>query len=421
MPDPQVGAVPFEEAIKYFRDKVRLPTATWTDLWQAEHARAFVVAGAMKDELIKDLQSAVLKALEGGTTLSEFRKDFDTIVAAHGWSYRGGRNWRTRVIYNTNLRMAYAAGKYDQAQRLKKERPWMRYIAVDDGRTRELHRHWHNTVLPVDHEWWDTHYPPNGWNCRCTVQTLSGRDLKRYGIKVSEEAPPVELVDREVNFPDGRRTIQVPAGIDPGFGYNPGSTAYGKKLADDVMDQWRAASVADSWEPLTPGDWRSYQRPGNVPLDAPVAKIGERAASPEQMTGAIERAIGGKEKIFDLPDGSVVAVNAESLAGHIAGHGDRAALIPFLPELLTDPFEIWLSFERHKGTGRVELRKRIIKAVQIGDDKQALLSVIQAVKGRLEAWTFIPANRLGRLQRQRHGKLLFGRPEKPAGIDESGD
>jgi SPP1 gp7 family putative phage head morphogenesis protein len=420
MPDPKVGAVPFNEAIGYFKDKVRLPTASWTDLWQGEHARAFVVAGAMKDDLLRDFQNAIDKALRTGTTLAEFRKDFDGIVARHGWSYRGGRNWRTRVIYNTNLRMAYAAGKFDQAQRLKKERPWMRYVAIDDGRTREQHRKWHNTILPVDDPFWETHYPPNGWNCRCTVQTLSARDLNRFGLKVSDEAPPIELVDKDVNFPGGTRTIKVPDGIDPGFGFNPGQAAYGKKLADDVMEQWRATR-ADAWERLTPGDWKSYGRPEKVPLDAPVASLGEKTTTSAGMQAAIERAIGGAEKIFDLPDRSVIAVNAQTLGAHIELHGDRAALIPFLPELLTDPFEIWLSFERHKGTGRIELRKRIIKAVRIGDDKQALLSVAQVVKGRLEAWTFIPADRLGRLQKQRHGKLLFGRRDDPAGEVENGD
>jgi hypothetical protein len=31
---PEAGAGPaFEEAIQYFRDKLRMPSLTWTDLW----------------------------------------------------------------------------------------------------------------------------------------------------------------------------------------------------------------------------------------------------------------------------------------------------------------------------------------------------------------------------------------------------
>ena len=411
MPDPVVGAVPFTEAIAYLRNKLRLPTATWTDLWQGEHARAFVVAGATKDALLKDLHGAVLKAIEGGTTLDEFRRDFDGIVAAHGWSYRGGRNWRTRVIYNTNLRMAHAAGKFDQAQRLKKARPFLRYVAIDDGRTREQHRTWHNTILPVDDAFWDSHFPPNGWNCRCTVQSLSERDLERYGLKVSEKAPPIEMVDRDVNFPDGRRTIKVPDGIDPGFAYNPGQAASGKQLADDVMDQWREAD-AKAWEELTPGDALTYGLPRELPEDIARAKVGETVVGQEARIAAVEKAIGGQERIFDVPDRSVVAVNAASLGAHLKD--DRSAFIPFLPEVLTDPAEVWLSFVRHKGTGRVELRKRLLKVIVDEESKRGYILSVQVVRGRLEAYTFLPS-KPGYLQQQRRGKLLFvRRREEPA-------
>ena len=38
----------FLPAIEFFRQKVNLPTQTWRDLWQAAHARAFVVAGVCR-------------------------------------------------------------------------------------------------------------------------------------------------------------------------------------------------------------------------------------------------------------------------------------------------------------------------------------------------------------------------------------
>ncbi len=209
------------EAIEFLRHKLNVPTRTWTDVWQEMHDRAFMVAGAQADDLVEDFHQAVLKAISEGWTLEQFRKEFDRIVAEHGWSYNGSRNWRSEVIFQTNLRTAMAAGRSHQIERLKAVRPYLRYVAVMDGRTRPLHAAWHNTVLPVDHPWWDTHFPPNGWNCRCSVQSLNERDLVRYGLKLSGQAPPSPLVPRVVQG----RTIEVPEGIDPGFAYHPGKTA----------------------------------------------------------------------------------------------------------------------------------------------------------------------------------------------------
>ena len=61
-------------------------------------------------------REAVDKAIADGTTLEEFRRDFDRIVARYGWDYNGGRDWRTRVIYETNLNTSYAAGRWEQLQ-----------------------------------------------------------------------------------------------------------------------------------------------------------------------------------------------------------------------------------------------------------------------------------------------------------------
>lgn len=225
MADPEGLSLPMREAVEFFRAKTRIPTATWTDLWHAQHGRGFMVAGAMRDELLKDFQTAIAKAIEQGTTIAEFRTDFDQIVARHGWKFRGGRNWRSRVIFDTNLRSANHAGRWAQIQRLKEGRPYLRYIAVLDERTRPEHAAWHGTILPADDPWWETHYPPNGWYCRCTVQTLSERDLERRGLEVSTAPPRERLVQKPVRDIRGTRLVEVPEGIDPGFAFNVGKAA----------------------------------------------------------------------------------------------------------------------------------------------------------------------------------------------------
>jgi SPP1 gp7 family putative phage head morphogenesis protein len=123
------------------------------------------------------------------------------------------------VIFQTNMRTARAAGKWHQIQRLKTAAPYIRYVARMDEKTRPEHAAWHNTILPADDPWWETHFPPNGWNCRCDVEQLNARDVDRYELSVSEEAPPTDLVHVTVK---GKGVVAVPRGIDAGFAYNPG-------------------------------------------------------------------------------------------------------------------------------------------------------------------------------------------------------
>jgi hypothetical protein len=78
------GSLPFSEQIAFFRRKLNLTTEDWTQLFGAAHDHAFVVAGANRQALVEDLRQAVDKAISQGTTLDEFRRDFDEIVARHG-------------------------------------------------------------------------------------------------------------------------------------------------------------------------------------------------------------------------------------------------------------------------------------------------------------------------------------------------
>lgn len=404
------GSLPFGEQIEFFRGKLNLPTASWTDIFDGQHARAFVVAGAMKDDLLTDLRGAVDKVIADGATLEDFRKDFDALVQRHGWVYNGGRNWRTRVIYHTNLRQSYNTGRWHQMQQVTRTRPYWRYRhSPFQEHPRLQHVAWDGLVLRHDAAFWSTHYPQNAWGCDCSVETLSARDLARLGKDGPDPAPEIEYEERTVGVRGPNpRTVRVPKGIDPGFGYSPGEAAYGKPLADEVMDGWRQQG-AQAWERLTPKTYMEFDRPDRIPLDAPQAGTQPPAASPDDMLAMVRAAIGGgEEKVYNV-HGLPVAVNAKTLAAHLDDLG-RGAYLPLLVETLTDPYEVWVSFERHKGTGYVALRTRIIKGFAL-DDGREVLFVANAIKGRLEGWTFVPTSNLRNLQSNRQGELIWGREE----------
>lgn len=227
---------PFSLQVDFLRAKLRLPTERWTDIWQAAHDRAFVVAGATKADLLNDLHEAVIKAAEQGLGLEEFRKDFKAIVAKNGWSgwtgqgTEAGEAWRTRVIYQTNMATSYAAGRWQQLKdpELLSVRPYWKYHHMDWVKhPRPLHVSWNGLVLPHDHPFWDTHFPRNGWGCECTVTAASQADYDK-AVKAGKSEPP-----------KGWNTIDpktgAPVGIDKGWDYAPGANA--KTELKDLVEQ----------------------------------------------------------------------------------------------------------------------------------------------------------------------------------------
>nr|WP_295832826.1 PBECR2 nuclease fold domain-containing protein [uncultured Azospirillum sp.] len=403
------GPLPFDEAITFFRRKVKLPSRAWTDLKEGAHARAFAVAGATSAALLEDFRKAVDRAIADGTTLTDFRKDFDRIVATHGWSYNGTRGWRSAVIYNTNLRTARAAGKWAQIDRVKADRPYVRYSAILDSRTRPLHREWHGTILPADDPWWDTHNPPNGWNCRCTVQSVSAADLERYGWSVSEQAPATALENRLVTLADGSKEVwPTPEGIDTGFGYNVGRA-------------WlRGAVPPELQEPLPDYEPDVQSRPADLPplpdpAPVPADRLLPDDLEPEEYVNRFLDEFGATPDWpapFRDVTGTLLAVGRtlfETGAGKLkVTKWGRERYLLLAADALRDPDEVWATWA--KVEGEPVLRRRYIKRVELPDGAGLYTVFEWSRKGWIGVTSFAP-ERAGYLDRQRTGALLFRRGE----------
>lgn len=211
---------PFAEQIAVFRAKLNLPTERWDDIRHAQHDRSFVVAGATKADLLADLRAAVDKAIATGTTLQTFRKDFRKIVADHGWQGWTGEGtpagfaWRTRVIYETNLRSSYAAGRWMQLTDpdFQKLMPYWEYKHSDSVlHPRPLHLSWNGLTLLATHPFWRTHFPPNGWGCRCRIVARA----KPLDNAITIPPEDWQRIDDDTG---------VPLGIDKGWAYAPGAS-----------------------------------------------------------------------------------------------------------------------------------------------------------------------------------------------------
>lgn len=412
--------LPPGEAIRFFRQKVTLPSDRWTDLWQGMHSRAFVVAGATSESILSDIRTAVDDAIANGTTIEKFREMWDEKIENSGWDYKGGRDWRTRVIFQTNLSTAYHAGRYKRRMRPinLKARPYNRYIPSHAAEQREEHTPFYNVVLPAKHKFWDTHTPPNGWGCKCGIQSLSETGKKRiekrfkYSSNPMQTKPPkVETYKWQDKFMTG--PISVPKNIDPGWAYNVGKATYGAPMSEQVAKQW-AGTGSKQWRRLTPITWADHGRPKLVPVEPVAAKTGRKIATAAGAIRALKKILDADEKVFSITSASgfphSTIVNAEALVKHVPSGKHISRFYPLLPEIFNEPFEAWHDFEQHKGTGKVRLRTRIIKGVKLKNGK-AYIAVVQTVKGYPETIRFIPATKQNgaEILKQRTGKLFFAR------------
>ncbi|HHA2785490.1 TPA: phage minor head protein [Stenotrophomonas maltophilia] len=340
-----------------------------------------MVAGANRDELVADFATAIRKAIDDGVTLEQFRRDFDRIVATHGWDYNGGRNWRSRVIYETNLRQSYNAGRWHQLQALKKSRPWWRYRHSDAVETpRPLHQAWDGMVLHCDDPWWQWFFPANGWGCQCYVEALNDRDLARLGKDGPDTAPAIEFEQRMVGqrSPGGPFLVETPVGVDPGFGYAPGRSLDGwpirrggpqtpPALGSGIEEALQAALRRNVRLPAAPAARTAAQvleRPRA--LDALQAGLSEwraaaaagRARSSQYLVGALQvSAVDALSSKAAELGSAAIAVEAAEVLERVP-----ATYLPSLPNALRSPFALLY-----------DAASSIVRFVLQGDRRQRLV------------------------------------------------
>ena len=229
--------LPDREAVEHFRAKRNRQDWNWSFDWRdvsaEEHLVQFTFAKAARLDLVEAVRAEVDRAVADGTTLRQFVDTLKPRLQKLGWwgeqemvDPRTGETRlvdvgprRLRTIFDTNLRMAHARGRWERVEALKEDMPYLRYVATLDARTRPDHRRWHGTVLPVDDPWWRSHYPPNGWRCRCQVVQLSEDDMRRRGWR---ETPRPKSTTRKWTNKRTGEVVDVPEGIDPGFERNVG-------------------------------------------------------------------------------------------------------------------------------------------------------------------------------------------------------
>lgn len=192
------------------------------------------------------------------------------------------------------MQTAYSAGRYAKMQAVKASRPYWQYVTVEDKRRRLTHAALHGMVYPADHEFWGSNYPPNGFRCRCSVRSLSARQVQREGLTVQQKMPS------DVLWKDPKTDMEYPVA-------NPGADA---GFRNNVGKDWLAGLDLKKYTDVTPQSYEEQRgstskRPMPVKSYAELAE-GIKARCAEFATNAgINNVITEKGKTYFMATDSV--------------------------------------------------------------------------------------------------------------------
>jgi Phage Mu protein F like protein len=240
MPNYTFNPTPPREALAFFRAKAIKPGFDYRDVWREEHATAFTVAKAMQVDVLEGIRDELDRALAEGRTFASFKRDLTPTLQKLGWwgkqeqtdpltgevrDVQLGSPRRLKTIYQVNMRTARAAGQVQRAERTKRSHPYFLYELGPSKEHREEHVQWRGLMLPIDHPFWKTHMPTNGYGCKCRVRQVNKREYERLAANDRYITESPEIKTREWKNKRTGEVSQVPEGIDPGFDINPGQVA----------------------------------------------------------------------------------------------------------------------------------------------------------------------------------------------------
>ncbi len=432
-----------EKAIEYFESKGFAITWDWHEMLEDAHARAFTVAKAIRTDILQDIHGELKKAMDKGLTFSDWKKNLTPRLKAKGWwgevvneatgEVANVGPHRLKTIFETNIQTSYMVGHYKRMMENTASRPWWMYVAVMDKRTRPAHSALNGLAFRFDDPFWNSHFPPNGFRCRCSVRALDDAGLSEKmktgeASKRSTVGSGADASLGEVEKPltrDGSRMYQattlktkdlqgqpVAMAPDAGWSYNPGK-AWQKPFVPQPIDpgspplkslgSGAAARPIDQLpaKPLTKDLLLpSHQESGWSEQDYVKAFLGEFGADigkPVVFKDVVDDALVISEDLF------LDRKNSE----YKAFKGDREVYLKVLADTIKDPAEIWLT--PVESNGKQRLCKRYIGLYR--DEKQKIggFVVFDLVDDMWQGTTaFKPAN-LRYLNKERVGSLLYAK------------
>ncbi|WP_185961609.1 PBECR2 nuclease fold domain-containing protein, partial [Telmatospirillum sp. J64-1] len=197
--------------------------------------------------------------------------------------------------------------------------------------------------------------------------------------------------------------VEVPEGIDTGFGYNVGRAAWGEGAQRQALEKHGPFERLKGWADEDPKTLPPLQP---TPPRAPLAI--RTARNEAELREMFRRAIGSDSAILTDPVGGHINVT-QAIVDHIIEQDSRSdgreAYFPLIPEIIQAPQEIWAGFAQNPETGMVVLRTRYVRLFELSKNVVVGL-VADADAGQWSGYTFFRGSKTA-LKNLRTGLRIY--------------
>lgn len=148
-------------------------------------------------QMVKDLSAALIDNEGKQRSFNDFKAEAEKIGKTFNKT-------RLEVEYNHAVATSQMASNWVGYQQNKDIAPNLKYTTVGDDRVRQAHKALNGIIRPIDDPFWNIHYPPNDWGCRCDTQAVDDEPTE---IKKALPAIPkmfaTNLAKSGVLYPEG--------------------------------------------------------------------------------------------------------------------------------------------------------------------------------------------------------------------------
>lgn len=270
------------------------------------------------------------KAFRDSKSLEDFKEKASGICTTFN------DKWQ-KTEYETALLTAESAANYQRLIKKKSLFPYWKYVTAGDDKVREEHRKLNGIILSCDDARWDKIYPPNGWKCRCRVAPVMAHEVTPGFLLESQR-----IVDQYLGTGEWKKVQQQHWDSNRGkrseiFNKNQ---MYIRKFPD------MAAKMTDRISPAGWGAENSFKKLITQSKEVcPTYK-----GSAKDWWGDHKKGVNGKECIaikdykgrtWFMPEKDYIHHTTDKIKSRIK----RTEYLDCIPQIMSDPDEIWLGSE----------------------------------------------------------------------------